>query len=81
MQQDSCADLPAETRQVLQDARRLHERLLRLLAALMLASEMAAELLDKAAADRGDDSDELTLAAERARRNAHLYRDFARRLT
>jgi len=76
--------LPAEARQALEDAASLRRRLERLVRALALGSEMAAELLRSAAPpyEVGEvGTDQLLRLSRRCEQEAKLYRGFEHQLS
>lgn len=81
----SCYEgLPAEARQALEDAESLRRRLERLVRALALGSELAAEVLRSAAesAEQGPaKADHMLLLSRRSEEYAQFYRGFERQLS
>lgn len=73
--------LSADARRVLHDACMLRDRLQRLLTALLMTSELAAELLEEAEAAGTPTGLDTARAAREAREHALLYREFATRLS
>ena len=76
--------LPAEAQQALQDAEALRRRLVRLVQALALGSELAADVLRSAAQSgevRAGQADQMLLLSKESDEHAELYRLFERQLS
>ena len=76
--------LPVEAKQVLEDAEALHRRLVRLLHALALGSELAADILRSAAlsGDCGEGkADHMLVLSHRSEEHAQFYRGVERQLS